>query len=138
MRYTIITVTIIATLVSTSALANGQTKEECLRAAQIEHTVNLSSGIYTDKAQVTAPLHINLPATVDDRAYFECLVRNQLVDNDSAERYLARQDECRSKTRLLKSEAANGVARIGQLKSNAGFNACMELDIGVEVLDIAN
>ena len=115
-----------------------QTKEECMRAAKIEHKVNLSAGVYTEKAQVTTPLHINLPATIDDKTYFECLVRNQLIDHESTEKYLAKQDECRSQTRLLKVENNNGRTRIGKSADVKTFDACMDSDIGVEVLAPTN
>lgn len=115
-----------------------QTKEECMRAAKIEHKVNLSAGVYTEKAQVTTPLHINLPATYDDKAYFECLVRNQLIDHESTEKYLAKQDECRSQTRLLQVENTNGKTRIGRSDDSKNFDACMDPQIGVEVLTPPN
>ena len=116
--------------------SNGEsTKQDCLRAAQAEQVVNLSAGVYTEKAQVTAPLHIKLPATVDDGAYFECLVKNQLIDHNAAEKYLARQDECRTRTRLLAVKSDTGTTRLGNSTNEELFVACMDANIGVEVLD---
>ena len=111
------------------------TKQDCLKASGEKQTINLSSGVYTEKAQVAAPLHINLPPTVDHRAYFECLIKNQLIDQDSAERYLAKQDRCRTETRLLAASNSAGKTRIGKSDNNEGYDACMDATIGVEVLE---
>ena len=111
------------------------TKQDCLKASQNVQQLNLSAGVYTEKAQVATPLHIKLPPTVDDRAYFACLIKNQLIDQNSAERYLARQDECRTKTRLLAASSDAGKTRIGKSDNDASYVACMDSVIGVDVLE---
>ena len=111
------------------------TKQDCLQASQNIQQLNLSAGVYTEKAQVATPLHIKLPPTVDDRAYFACLIKNQLIDQNSAERYLARQDECRTKTRLLAASSDAGKTRIGKSDNDASYVACMDSVIGVDVLE---
>lgn len=122
-------------LIGQSTLAANMTQQDCLKTAQIEQKINLSAGVYTEKAQVAAPLHITLPAVVDDKTYFECLVRNQLVDQNSTARYLAKQDECRTQTRLLQVKRSSGNTRIGTSNDTETFDACMGSDIGVEVLE---
>ena len=121
------------------AETHGVSKMDCRRNAATNITINLSSGVYTDKAQISTPLQIKLPANVDDKAYVDCLIRNQLLDQDGAERFLAKQDKCRTKTRILKATSSSDGTQIGQAQSiDEDFIACMDSDIGVEVLSPAN
>lgn len=122
-------------LFSIEAFCEGMSKEECRRSAQTEQRINLSAGVYTEKAQVTTPLHINLPATLNEETYFECLLRNQLIDNESAERYLAKQDDCRKQTQLLSVTKNEQSARIGSSNDEVSYSRCMDSTIGVEVLE---
>ena len=111
------------------------TKQDCVQSASVAQRVNLSAGVVTEKIQVTSPLHIDLPAMVDNDVYYECLMANGLIDQKGPENFVAKQDRCRSKTRLHAVSASSGMASIKDAADEKEFADCMASDISVDVLD---
>ena len=123
------------TCCSSVVFAAELTKQDCIQSASIEQRVNLSAGVATETIQVTTPLHIELPATVDNEIYYECLLANGLVDQKGPEQFVAKQDRCRSQTRLHAVSANDGTPRISDAADSQDFADCMESNITVDVLD---
>lgn len=120
--------------VFSSAYATGS--EDCAKRVAQFQEINLTAGLYTERAVVSSPLKIRLPVGTDGDALAACL---RLEGFDPAERMAAavsNSGDCRNaarKTHLIKASDQGGT-RIASAVDEAVYRDCLQNDIDVEVL----
>lgn len=110
---------------------------DCTAAAQTYQEINLSSGVYTERAVAVVPLKIKVPAGVDTGLEDACL---KVAGEDAGSRMTAefeRAEGCRQAARRVNITAAAGdsPAQIGGQFDTVAYEACLRGDVEVKVLD---
>ncbi len=70
--------------------AQESTIEQCTREAQRTQRINLSAGVYTERAVASAPLEITIAAGNDEARYQGCLQRQGLDPSGESVAYVER------------------------------------------------
>jgi hypothetical protein len=109
---------------------------DCAQEAATDVTLNLSTGVYTERAQVSAPLKLRLPTGTNPHAYGECL---KIKDQDPSRRMVQTitnlQDCHRTASSLhLITASPHHATRIGSKVDAAKYAECLKYDIKVDVL----
>lgn len=112
------------------------TAEDCISAATTEMEINLSSGVYTERAAVSSPLKIRVPTGINHAAYGACLriQGNHISKHMTAT--VARMGKCRNSTRSTHIVQTDGAmsAHIANVVDHSRYQACVDHGIDVEVL----
>lgn len=119
---------------ASAAPGGGDARDGCARAAMHYQQINLSSGVYSERAVAVAPLTLRIPAGVDPASYGDCLAREGFEPAAPAVAYVERSRACRDEA------AAPAVVRLadgsrprltGGLDTNA-WRACVDGALEVE------
>ncbi len=132
---------ILPALLTTLAISNpALAADDCAKQMALWQEINLSSGLYTERAVVNVPLKIRIPAGVDAGAMMECLRLEGFDPPAELAAEVERAAACRASARRLRLTArdgaagAAGAARIGGEMDGARYRACLEGEIAVDVL----
>lgn len=108
---------------------------DCEAQAAGEMELNLSAGVYTERAQVRVPLKIRIPTGTNPTAYGNCLhVEGRDPSQKMVETVNSMQD-CRRNASTPRGVAmAGGGTRITGGVDEVAYAECMKYDIDVEVL----
>lgn len=128
----LIAVSLLAALGAGAALAG----EDCAAKAARSHEINLSSGVYSERAVAMVPLTLRVPAGTDGAAYAACM---KLEGFDPAQRMAAevtRAGLCRDGARrvMLRPASSGTAARISSAVDEHQYRDCLAANIGVQVL----
>jgi hypothetical protein len=109
---------------------------DCAAVAAQRQRLNLSSGVYTEQAVVSAPLAIELPAGTDAAVLAECLKLEGIDPAAEMAAEIVRAGDCERSTRQVRlTPAAPGSApRIASERDDARYQECLAGEIAVEVL----
>jgi len=125
-------------LLTPLALANpALATDDCAKQTALWQEINLSSGLYTERAVVNVPLKIRIPAGVDAGAMMECLRLEGFDPPAELAAEVERAAACRAHARSLRltvRDGAAGAARIGGGMDDARYRACLAGEITVDVL----
>lgn len=125
-------------LAAAAAFAAGPSQAaDCASAAATEQEINVSAGVYSERAVATVPMKIRVPAGTDTGLEAECL---RLEGRDAESRMaaeVARASRCGEAARRVQlKRAANGsIAALGSVVDTEAYRDCLEGRIAVEVLD---
>lgn len=125
---------IIAGLGGTPLRADNDTALNCARAAERSLAINLSSGVYTEAAVVSAPLAITIPAGSDADRYQDCLRREGNTSDRRANMYAERLQRCRGSTAAAQAQVdgSNGAVRLSAGRRPEAMNSCLDGSVEVE------
>ena len=131
---TTLSLSIVSLLSSVACAADDTVLAKCVREAGRTQEINISSGVYTEKAVVSAPLHIEIPAAIDSKVFEECLVREGFDAPGATQAYFDRLHECQgANLKSVANAADGGVVRLGKAGDAAAVESCLNSDIEVDV-----
>jgi hypothetical protein len=108
---------------------------DCKAQAAGDMELNLSAGVYTERAQVRMPLKIRIPTGTNPTAFGNCL---EVEGRDPSKRMVETvntMQDCRRSTSAPRLVAvAGGGTRITGGVDEAAYAECVRYDIDVEVL----
>ncbi|MSR13260.1 MAG: hypothetical protein EXR86_01600 [Gammaproteobacteria bacterium] len=109
--------------------------EDCAKQAATELVINLSLGVYTERAQVSAPLTLKIPTGFDSNAYGACLKIQGVEPAREALQAVFDRQNCQrvARSTRLVSTSATG-PRIADSLDFAACEDCLNNQIEVEVL----
>lgn len=106
----------------------------CARAATVRQRINLSSGVYTERAIASAPLAFEFDTGLDQAQYGECLRREGFDERAATTAYLDRAADCRARhTPPVRLARQDGHARLAGALDEPAYRACLEGALEVEV-----
>ncbi|MGE0486289.1 MAG: hypothetical protein AB7Q81_19220 [Gammaproteobacteria bacterium] len=118
-----------------SAADEAATVAACARAHRLEQTIDLSGGVYTERAVAAAPLSVTIPAGVDDSGFAACLEQHGVDRAAPVEAWARRVEDCRGAhppaSRV--SIGPGGAQRIGAGESDGAYEDCLDGRLEVEV-----
>ena len=125
-----------AAAVSLALTAPAWAASDCTEVAAQRQRINLTSGVYTEQAVVSAPLTIELPAGTDAAVLAECLKLEGFDPAAAMAAEVVRAGDCERRTRRVRlTAAAPGAApRIASERDDARYAECVAGEIAVEVL----
>ncbi len=106
-----------------------------MQQAATELEINLSSGVYTERAQVSAPLKLRIPTGINPNAYGACL---QIQGKDPSRNLIntvASMRECQRAARTTRLVAATSATakHIASEVDTTFYESCVKNQIEVEV-----
>lgn len=107
---------------------------DCEAQAAGEMELNLSAGVYTERAQVRMPLKVRIPTGTNPVAYGDCL---QVEGRDPSKKMVEAvntMQDCRRSASAPHVVAVAGGTRISGGVDEAAYAECVRYDIDVEVL----
>ncbi len=124
-----------ALLIGSVIAWNSSATEDCVQQAATELEINLSSGVYTERAQVSAPLKLRIPTGTNPHAYGACL---QIQGKDPARNLVntvASMRDCQRAARTTRLVAATSASarHIASEVDTAFYESCIKNQIEVEV-----
>lgn len=125
---------VFAGLIGLPLHADNDAALNCARATERSFEINLSSGVYTEAAVVSAPLAITIPAGNDADRYQDCLRREGDTSDQRAAMYAERLQRCRGSTAAaqVRVDDSNGAVRLSAGRTPAAVTSCMHNSIEVE------
>ncbi len=116
-----------------------EARETCARKANNIQRLNLSSGIYTERAIASAPLYIDLPIGYDTGQYSDCMVREGFAGDEKIRAEFERLDACwKNDTRPIRlTRHRRSTVSISSEIDNVAYRRCVNREITVEA-EISN
>lgn len=112
-----------------------ETAADCAARAGFVLRINLSSGVYTERAIASAPLAIEIPVGLDGNQHADCLRREGFDPAAEMAAPLERFQDCRDSARrqgTVRIAKAESIAVGGQIDVEA-YRSCLASDIEVQV-----
>lgn len=106
----------------------------CAGAAGISQRINLSSGVYTQRAVASSPLYLDIPLGTDTHFHEECLRREGFAPREQVSAEFARVAACNRTTNrnvVLVRNSARSV-RIANSIDVPAYTRCVDGAISVE------
>ncbi|MGD9603380.1 MAG: hypothetical protein AB7O21_20515 [Gammaproteobacteria bacterium] len=115
-----------------TAVAAGAQAADCAGNATTHLDINVSAGVYTERAQVSAPMKLRVPTGVDARTLAECL----RLERGGAPPAVGLEKiaECRREATSVRIRHTDGVHALTEALDEAAFAACLEGGVEVELV----
>lgn len=109
---------------------------DCADGVVTEQEINVSSGVYTERAVATVPMKIRIPVGTDTGLQAECLRRQGRDGESRMAAEVTRAERCGEEARRVRltRDERGQVASIGNAVDTAAYAACLEGAVEVEVL----
>lgn len=106
----------------------------CAGAARASQRINLSSGVYTERAVASSPLYLDIPIGNDTHFYEECLQREGFAPRDQVSAEFARVAACNRTTnrKVVLARRAPGTVHIASNIDAPAYSRCIDAAIMVE------
>ena len=117
-----------------ATLTRMESIRSCDSAARLRQRINLSSGVYTERAVASSPLYLEIPVGSDGRVYADCLQRTGFSPDDQVTAEFARVAACNDtaiRHVVLKRRSSRNV-RIGSKIDAAAYARCVDTGVTVE------
>lgn len=111
------------------------TADECRELSTMTKTINLSSGVYTERAVAAAPLAIELPIGTDKSEYAACLKKQPKQPHGEAVAYFERVAACSDEgyaEPTLKIGRSGAIEQFKSSRNGDAWRACIEGTLEVE------
>jgi len=106
----------------------------CAGTAGMVQRINISSGVYTERAMASSPLYLDIPLGTDAHFYEECLQREGISPRDQVSAEFARVAACNTtadRSVVLVRRSPHSV-RIASTIDVPAYSRCIDATVSVE------